>query len=309
MVGGGVISERVATFGADRALVGVLTLPQSSTPNAPALVLLNAGVVHRVGPNRLHVTLARRLAECGYPVLRFDLAGLGDSGARHTAGTLVDAAVRDTREALDYVERALGTRRFVVFGICTGAQHAFEAASADSRVVGALMVDGYAYRTVGYWARHYGRRMLRAESWLNVVKGRNDVGRAVRRWFGARPPAREQPKPELFAFPSRSQIAKRLRQLADRGVALRFIYTASWEPYYNHASQFNAMFGWRGADSRVCADYLDECDHTFTLLGQQAELVRLVRDWLQTIQGRAAAASHASKASTKYFAAQLGNAI
>ena len=49
---------------------------------AARIVIFNAGAVHRVGPNRMTVTLARRLAAMGLPSLRFDLEGLGDSVLR-----------------------------------------------------------------------------------------------------------------------------------------------------------------------------------------------------------------------------------
>ena len=42
---------------------------------------MNAGSIHRVGPNRSFVRMARRFADLGYPVLRMDLSGIGDSPA------------------------------------------------------------------------------------------------------------------------------------------------------------------------------------------------------------------------------------
>ena len=75
------MTEQVLLFGTNRCLVGMLTEPEKSQVPAdlPAFILFNAGLLHRVGPNRLHVTLARRLARRGFPVLRFDFSGIGDS--------------------------------------------------------------------------------------------------------------------------------------------------------------------------------------------------------------------------------------
>jgi hypothetical protein len=42
----------------------------------------NAGMLHRVGPYRLHVRLARDLARMGFSSLRVDLADTGDSPLR-----------------------------------------------------------------------------------------------------------------------------------------------------------------------------------------------------------------------------------
>ena len=63
--------EMVVRFGDAESLVGIVTLPSAPT-NSTAVVLLNAGVIHRVGPHRMNVQLARRLAARGFTALRFD---------------------------------------------------------------------------------------------------------------------------------------------------------------------------------------------------------------------------------------------
>src|SRR5262249_47307203 len=57
--------EKVVTFGAGRGLVGIVTLPGTPRPDAPQLLLINSGIIHRVGANRLYVSLARTLAAAG----------------------------------------------------------------------------------------------------------------------------------------------------------------------------------------------------------------------------------------------------
>jgi len=81
------VSEKIFTCGPGGALVGVLTEPDvaRAPPDAPAVLLWNVGLNHRVGPFRVFVELARRLAEAGFTVLRLDLSGLGDSEVRKDA--------------------------------------------------------------------------------------------------------------------------------------------------------------------------------------------------------------------------------
>ncbi len=73
--------ERAVVFGDPPDLVGVLTEPDGVCRDR-GVIILNAGIIHRVGPNRLHVRMARALASLGFPVLRFDFSGQGDSGRR-----------------------------------------------------------------------------------------------------------------------------------------------------------------------------------------------------------------------------------
>ena len=57
--------ERAATIGSDPQMVGIVTRPAGDDRprSMTGVVLLGAGLVHHVGPNRLMVRLARRNAE------------------------------------------------------------------------------------------------------------------------------------------------------------------------------------------------------------------------------------------------------
>ncbi len=68
------VREQALLLGAWRSLVGVLSTTASGleATDRPAVVILNSGIIHRVGANRMHVLLARTLAEKWHTVLRFD---------------------------------------------------------------------------------------------------------------------------------------------------------------------------------------------------------------------------------------------
>ncbi len=117
------------TFGG--GLFGVLHPPEEPASGKPAVVMFNAGAVHHVGPNRIYVEMARRLAAEGYPCLRFDLEGLGDSvlrGEGRENHPYPATATRDARAAFRYLREAHGYDRFVALGLCSGAHTAFHAA-------------------------------------------------------------------------------------------------------------------------------------------------------------------------------------
>ena len=76
-----VVEEQLCRFGADEHLFGILSRTSHSTERL-AVLIFNAGSVHHVGPNRVSVTLARNLAAWGFPCLRFDHEGIGDSVRR-----------------------------------------------------------------------------------------------------------------------------------------------------------------------------------------------------------------------------------
>src|SRR4051794_10640028 len=88
------------------SLVGILTRPPPARQkDAPAIVILNTGIVHRVGHHRMYVSLARELATSGRTVVRFDFAGIGDSKPRNDGTSPLIASLSDIREVLDTLEK------------------------------------------------------------------------------------------------------------------------------------------------------------------------------------------------------------
>ena len=57
------LHESSHLLGKQHRLVGISTRPSTGLdPALPAVVFLNSGIIHRIGPNRLYVRLARALA-------------------------------------------------------------------------------------------------------------------------------------------------------------------------------------------------------------------------------------------------------
>src|SRR3546814_2502556 len=107
------------------------------------LVLLNAGLTHRVGPFRGYVGIARYLATRGVDVFRFDLPRVGDGPA---AGVSVGAMVAAT---LDTLDREAGARCFFIGGICSAAEMDCNLATDEQRIAGVWLLAGLSRR--GRW--------------------------------------------------------------------------------------------------------------------------------------------------------------
>ena len=137
-------NETPVCFGPEGTLIGILTQPVGSTSKVGCL-LLNTGVNHRIGPRRINVKAARRLAGNGIPSLRFDLSGVGDSRASSGQNDFRRQAVLDMQAALDHFQAATGIREFIIFGICSGAGNGMALTLVDPRIVGLLMFDSEIY--------------------------------------------------------------------------------------------------------------------------------------------------------------------
>ena len=119
------MNELACQFGEHRRLAGRLTEPPAPEPRT-ACVLVNAGLVPKLGPFRLYVELARRHAQDGVVTLRFDLGGIGDSQPGLPGLPLRERGVLGGRALLDAVHErrsgrsrssiGRGVRRFVPVG-------------------------------------------------------------------------------------------------------------------------------------------------------------------------------------------------
>ena len=267
------MNERPLYFGPERSLLGILSLPEEPRPGAPTVLLLNAGLLHRVGPNRLHVDLARKLAAEGISSFRFDMSGIGDSD--HTGGDLlyIERSVNDVVEAMNLLERVADTRQFVAAGLCTGAFNSFRAALVDGRVTGCVLLDGYSYPTTRSRIREQKARLLSAKRW----------GDFAMRKFGRRAPA-ETAGRDLVLFENeevpKERFEKELATLVERGVRMLFVYTRFGPLSYNYQDQLFDAFP--AIDLRPIASvvYFPGADHTFTLPGNRHKLIEDVTGWI-----------------------------
>ncbi len=141
------VVEEALWFGPRQKLFGVITRPQlpvTALNPRRAVVLLNVGANHHVGSGRLYVTMAREMAAHGLYVLRFDVAGLGESHAApgKAENVIYDPdSVMDVHHALHCLAERYQIVQFILGGICLGAHLAFYAAVNDPRVIAQIPVN------------------------------------------------------------------------------------------------------------------------------------------------------------------------
>lgn len=292
------MTETPVMFGAGASLVGILTQPEGGSTSKLAFITFNAGVISRIGPHRLNVKLGRALAQVGETSLRFDLSGQGDSrSAVDSDGDFWAQAVRDLRSAMDHLEQHFGIRHFALIGICSGAVNVFAAAQADARVVGMMMFDGHWYRSrwslaVGYWKR------FRDKSWAALASS------TMRRFTGLVNPKNDTPygQPPLTmagpANPPRHEFIRAVQALADREVAVFFMYSGSSIEYFSYADQFRDVFGHERFFAKVRCDFRPDLDHTLISLAAQQRMIDVVKGWVPEVQRASAAQACAPASST-----------
>jgi pimeloyl-ACP methyl ester carboxylesterase len=286
--------ERAILFGQPRNLVGIMTSPEAADadPELPAVVLLNAGILHRVGPNRLHVNIARRLANAGFHSVRFDMSGIGDSGVRTDTRSFEKRAVQETQEAMDYLGGKTGTERYILIGICSGADVAFETARADGRVVGAYLINGsllpvdalrdlYADASSRIDGRYYSGRLFDLRSWGRFITGKSDVKRAMRyvkRRIRLPRAGTGDATGEGDGSPD-EDFAERWDPLIERSVDLELVFSEGSVTLDVFRLSMGRRVETLAERGLITLHVVKDTDHVFTLLWSQRQLIDMIHEW------------------------------
>lgn len=290
--------ERAITFGPDGALVGILAEPDASraVPGAPAVLMWNVGINHHVGPYRFNVELSRALAERGFASLRFDVSGMGDSDVRKEGRAEKERMMADVRDAIALVEKRRGAKNVVLVGFCSSVDAAHAVAVKDERVAGMCYVEGYTYKTRGFWL-HYPKRFLDVHRWQRFLASR--FPRVVAGPTGdvLLDPRREERAAQGSVFvrdyPTREEFGTDVERMAKRGSRLLFLYVGG-DTTFNHANQFHEMIGPRDLAGCVEVQYYDKADHTFYRVSDRNVAIERIVRWAEERFGAAASSSSSS---------------
>jgi pimeloyl-ACP methyl ester carboxylesterase len=255
------VKESACQFGPHRQLAGILTEPEVSTQRR-AVVLVSAGVTPKFGPFRLYVELARRLGRAGYRTLRFDLGGIGDSGEAYGGYPLEQRTSLQIKAALDHLSERFQLDGIVLAGLCSGADDSFRHAERDERVSAVVMVDPFAYRTVGFLWRHF------------LFRAQRRLLRAVGLY---RPPPRNRAASLVdYEHLPAAESRRILCELLGRQVQLHFVYTGGMREHFNHRGQLRTMFRGVSLTGHVSVDYLPELDHTQLFQAERRILIEAI---------------------------------
>lgn len=286
------VTEKVLSFGQAGALHGVLAEPEAGRriEGAPALISWNVGLHHRIGPHRYYVDLARKLAELGFTSLRFDISGLGDSEvSRDDARPDPERAMADVRAAMAALKAARGIDRFVLVGFCSGVDAAHAVGVAEPSVAGVIYLEGYAFRTRGFYLR-YPKRFLDQDRWERRLRQKYP------KLFGesqpSASPTAEREQVYLRDYPTREKLRADVLDMVNRGKRLLLLYVGG-DTDYAYREQFFEMIGETKPHPNIDVDYYPDADHTFFLEEDRHRSILRVSNWMRDAFGKSVSSERA----------------
>jgi uncharacterized protein len=274
------------------AMLGVLARPpqRAAGPDNESkqvgVLIVVGGPQYRVGSHRQFTLLARRLAAAGFPTLRFDYRGMGDSQGEPRDFTEIEADIAAATAAL---RKHAGVSEVVMWGLCDAASALLLAVGAGQRADGLVLVNPWVSSEASHGAtrlkHYYTRRFLNLDFWKKLLAGGVDWKDSVRSLthslsaaLGRTP--RGTLNDRATAAPFQERMAKALRSF-DRPVLIALSgkdYTArEFEAHAAHDVQ------WRGLldGVRIKTVLLDEAYHTFAGAKAQGWLEEQTLGWLE----------------------------
>lgn len=168
-------------------MLGIVSLPPATTPMQPTgVVIVVGGAQYRAGSHRQFVQLARFLAVAGFPVLRFDLPGMGDSPGE--LPSFEDTAPHIAAAINGFQQQHPGVERVVLWGLCDGASASllYVDATHDPRIAGLALLNPWVRSEVSLArarVKHYYLQRLREpDFWRKLLRG--GVGWGAMQKFG-----------------------------------------------------------------------------------------------------------------------------
>lgn len=279
-------SEQVVTFAcAGEQMLGILALPEQA--QKIGVLLLVGGPQYRVGSHRQFLLLARTLAAAGYPTMRFDYRGMGDSEGdlRHFEAVNDDIAAAIAA----FQAHCPQVTKLVLWGLCDAASSAllYWDAVKDARVSGLVLLNPWVRSETSLARAHikhyYGQRLLQAEFWRKLLTGKLGLGRAIGGFIGSLNRARQDKRSAVAteSLPFQKRMARGLATFP--GTVLLLLsgndYTAK-----EFLETVKADSAWAAALGQPSVTRVDiaEADHTFSSAEWRGQVENITRQWLET---------------------------
>ncbi len=258
--------------------VGIITFPQSEQKIEDyAIVFINAGLINRIGPNGIYVKLARILGNYGFMSVRWDFSHNQSLGPGVHDYTYKETQVSDTRKVLDLINKKTGIDKYILVGLCSGADNAFWTALKDDRVKKLYCINGsfinsndfnllYPSLEKSIAQRYYRKNLLSINKWIKTVRNRRVNSKKLMDKL------KEATSKINFKEADLHLLDKNLSELKNKNVFIDFIYSEGSLGYELYLNYLKPVLG----KVQYSFKLFKNTDHIFTPVSSQNKLIKYI---------------------------------
>jgi exosortase A-associated hydrolase 1 len=254
----------------------------AARPSSTGVVIVVGGPQYRVGSHRQFVSTARTLARAGYPVLRFDYRGMGDSDGDARA---FDSVADDIRTAVDHLVATQRVSEVVLFGLCDAASASLMFCPTDPRVRGLILLNPWVRTTDGEarsFRHYYIERLLSRSFWRKAILGQWRAVDSARALLKTLASSRSKGRPDGDgAAPFIVRMYEGLAAFKGEALVLLSSGDLTAREFVDWCARNQA---WKQAMARdnIVLSKLDDADHTLSSRPDLDAANQLFVDWLHT---------------------------
>jgi len=268
------MKEITHNYGAENNLNGIASIPDNINKKA-AVLLFNAGVLHKVNAFDLNINFKKTLLDTGALVFRFDLSGMGDSLKPSQNTTKEEQVMRDLTQTMDMLENKYNINEFIVIGLCTGADNAHKIAVIDKRVMGVVWLDGYAYATAEF-------KKLNTARYLKAAMTPDKLFRFIKKKiFKPNETASNVEDNYVWVLPEKEKYKSEMKEIFERGCKSLYFYSGGVNDYYLYENQFYDSFNDEDFLSSVEVEYNINADHLYVIKKHRAAMLSRLAQWME----------------------------
>jgi len=185
---------------------------------------------------------------------------------------------------MDFLGKQKKSEKFIVIGLCTGADNAHRIAVADKRVVGCVFMGGYAYPTTHTYVlklREKIKKIIRkffiAKKWTGFIK------KCFRKMMPGKYRESNSPQADdsyFWKLPDKDTTQREYSELISRNIRMLFLFTASELSVINYTGQIRDSFRSLDFGNLLDVEIYRYSDHTYTFLSQRKLMIDRVKQWL-----------------------------
>jgi hypothetical protein len=297
--------DDIIILGEENNLIGIYSYHPGFKCDT-TVIMLNAGIIHRVGPNQLYTKLSKQLSSLKISTFRFDFPGIGDSSLGESDRTYEGNYYKSALTVIDYLHSNKGISKFILVGICSGADISLQTALHSDKVCGICFINGeyfnieelpeLLYPMVNQYIaiRFNIKNILNFKRWIKLATNKTSfsyekttyIFRFVINSFKDKFKLQNAGVNEIDS----NAIIKKLsdsiillwRSLVDKKVNIYQIYSEGSIGLDLYKMLLNKHI--QGIkDNRLKVEIVKNVDHTFTTIWSQSLLADLICHWVEAL--------------------------
>lgn len=266
-------------------LIGIIHHVAASTTEWGVLTIVAGGPQYRGGCGRQLVALGRHLADQGFPVMRFDHRGLGDSEGMFRGFEYLEDDI--TAALAEFRRRVPGLRHIVLWGGCDAASAAIMSAPHHPEVAGIVAANPWVTTeatAAKVRQKHYLNRIRQASFWKKLFTFQYNPANYLR-IFAMRKNSRknvvvshaqhnqksyvERMRDSLAAFEGQTLLLMSGRSLISREFDELVAGDSSWKAICQ--------------SPRVIREEITDADQTFSSASARAAMLHAAANWMKRL--------------------------